>query len=294
MKGLYKLESDRNGLILIVVLRLCFCYSLNWTSNCMLSSRILKHTTQWSKPWSPTMKQYEAALHQALLPDSFRSTSFWTMWHDYVALRWLPLWLMVSPESLECDIPEQTQAWEEGRRKHICKQTVWGSFSICLFWKPVEVQLSTHHWILRPLGSMCCHTSAECVTQGLTLSDPWFWEGWARESLSNLTMKVKSLSHARLFATPWTVAYQAPPSMGFCRQEYWSGLPFPSPGDLPNPGIEPRFPALEADALTSEPLYMYGWIYMCTYIYIYIYIYTYTSYSMGGSYSSAEKWWTGS
>ena len=49
---------------------------------------------------------------------------------------------------------------------------------------------------------------------------------------------MKSLSRVRLFATPWTVAYQAPPSMGFSRQEYWSGLPFPSPGDLPDPGIE--------------------------------------------------------
>ena len=55
------------------------------------------------------------------------------------------------------------------------------------------------------------------------------------------------------FATPWTVAYQAYPSMEFSRQEYWSGLPFPSPGDVPDPGIEPRSPALEADALTSEP-----------------------------------------
>ena len=62
--------------------------------------------------------------------------------------------------------------------------------------------------------------------------------------------KVKSLSRVRLFATPWTVAYQAPPSMGFSSQEYWSRLPFPSPGDLPNPGIEPRSPALEADTLT--------------------------------------------
>ena len=66
-------------------------------------------------------------------------------------------------------------------------------------------------------------------------------------------MKVKSLSRVRLFDTPWTVAYQAPPTMGFSRQEYWSGLPFPSPGDLPNPGIEPGSPTLEADALTSEP-----------------------------------------
>ena len=64
---------------------------------------------------------------------------------------------------------------------------------------------------------------------------------------------MKSLSHIRLFATPWTVAYQASPSMGFSRQEYWSGLPFPSPGDLPDPGIEPGSPALEAGALTSEP-----------------------------------------
>ena len=66
-------------------------------------------------------------------------------------------------------------------------------------------------------------------------------------------MKGKSLSHVQLFVTPWTVAYQALPSMGFSRQEYWSGLPFPSPGDLPDPGIEPGSPALEAEALTSEP-----------------------------------------
>ena len=66
-------------------------------------------------------------------------------------------------------------------------------------------------------------------------------------------VKVKSLSRVRLFVTPWTVAYQAPPSMGSSRQECWSGLPFPSPGDLPDPGIEPRSPALQADALPSEP-----------------------------------------
>ena len=66
-------------------------------------------------------------------------------------------------------------------------------------------------------------------------------------------VKVKSLSRVRLFSTPWTVAHQAPPFMGFSRQEYWSGLPFPSPGDLPDPGIESRSPALQADTLTSEP-----------------------------------------
>ena len=56
--------------------------------------------------------------------------------------------------------------------------------------------------------------------------------------------KVKSLSRVQLFVTPWTVAYQVPPSKGFSRQKYWSGLPFPSPGDLPDPGIEPGSPTL--------------------------------------------------
>jgi len=68
-----------------------------------------------------------------------------------------------------------------------------------------------------------------------------------------MKVKVKSLSRVQLFATPWTVAYQASPSMGFSRQEYWSGLPFPSPGDLPGPGIEPRSPTLQADSLPSQP-----------------------------------------
>ena len=75
---------------------------------------------------------------------------------------------------------------------------------------------------------------------------------------AGVKVKVKLLSHVQLFATPWTVAYQALRSMGFSSQEYWSGLPFPSPGDLPNPGIEPRSPALQTDALPSEPLGKHG------------------------------------
>ena len=71
--------------------------------------------------------------------------------------------------------------------------------------------------------------------------------------IDNDKVKVKSLSRVRLFVTPWIVACWAPLSMGFSRQEYWSGLPFPSPGDLPDPGIELGFPTLEANALTSEP-----------------------------------------
>ena len=65
--------------------------------------------------------------------------------------------------------------------------------------------------------------------------------------------EVKSLSHVWLFAIPWTVVNQASLSMGFSRQENWSGLPFPFSGDLPDPGIKPRSPALQADTLPSEP-----------------------------------------
>ena len=64
---------------------------------------------------------------------------------------------------------------------------------------------------------------------------------------------MKSLSRLQLFSTPWAVARQVPPSMGYSRQEYWSGLPFPSPGDIPNPGIEPGSPTMRAESLPSEP-----------------------------------------
>ena len=83
-----------------------------------------------------------------------------------------------------------------------------------------------------------------------------------------MKVKVKLLSRVRLFVTPWTVAHQAPPSMGFSRQEYWSGLPVPSPVDLPDPGFEHRSPALWEDALTPEPpgkqeLYILVWWCVC-------------------------------
>ena len=75
-----------------------------------------------------------------------------------------------------------------------------------------------------------------------------WWDRWWKK-----WKKVELFSHVWPFETPQTVAYQAPPSMGFSRQECWNGLPFPSPGDLPDPGIERRSPALQADALPSKP-----------------------------------------
>ena len=67
-----------------------------------------------------------------------------------------------------------------------------------------------------------------------------------------LVVVVHLLIRVQIFGIPWTVACQAPLSMGFSRQEYWSGLSFPSPGDLPDPGTEPRSPALQADSLPTE------------------------------------------
>ena len=74
------------------------------------------------------------------------------------------------------------------------------------------------------------------------------YTNYVRNSLSNYESVVASIKSCLTFVTPWTVAYQAPQSMEFSRQEYWSGLPCPSPGDLPNPGIEPGSPALQADS----------------------------------------------
>ena len=73
----------------------------------------------------------------------------------------------------------------------------------------------------------------------------------------SMRISAQSVSHVWLFVTPWTVAHWTPLSMGFSRQEYWSGLPFPSPGDLPDPGIELESltsPALEGRFFTTEPL----------------------------------------
>ena len=108
-------------------------------------------------------------------------------------------------------------------------------------------------WLDLQLGSLS-FLQGIFQTQGLNLVFAGiFFTVWAtREALWSI-MKVKSLSHVQLFAIPWTVVYQASLSMGFSRQEYWSGLPFPSPGDLPDPGIEPRSPALQADTLPSKP-----------------------------------------
>ena len=113
------------------------------------------------------------------------------------------------------------------------------------------------NWRAELTWARAWHHETSILTFQMTLLLSWHnisvtWEDWKQVIRSGICLKhrslrnvkVKSLSRVWLFATPWTVAYQAPPSMQFSRQEHWSGLPFASPGDLPDPGIEPRSPAL--------------------------------------------------
>ena len=104
-------------------------------------------------------------------------------------------------------------------------------------------------WGIKALGAICIFSAIRrdvCVSHACKISKTLSFHLW-------LTFKVKLLSYVRLFANPWTVAYQTPLPMEFSRQEYWSGLPFPSPGAFPDPGIRLRSPALQADTLPPEP-----------------------------------------
>ena len=116
--------------------------------------------------------------------------------------------------------------------------------------------------ILYSFNCPCCPPGNNCSLPGSSVHEisqarilEWFAISFSRASACSRDQTRVSFIADRFFiATLWAVVRQAPRSMGFSRQEYWSGLPFPSPGDLPNPGVEPRSPALEADALTSETL----------------------------------------
>ena len=104
--------------------------------------------------------------------------------------------------------------------------------------------MDTKTWVSFPVGNtlqVLSHTAAERIQHWPCDLPPTPCGGGGLVAKSCPTL-----------ATPWIVACQAPLSMGFSRQEYWSGLPFPSPGDLPVPGIEPRSPALQADSLSTE------------------------------------------
>ena len=112
---------------------------------------------------------------------------------------------------------------------------------VCFFKIPIKYPCV--HAILMRVGNILSFAhidSGSIYSDWMTTCGPVGW-------------KCQWLSHVCLLVTPWTGAHQAPLSMGFSRQEYWSGLSFPSPGDLPDPGIEPWPPALQGDSLPSEP-----------------------------------------
>ena len=108
---------------------------------------------------------------------------------------------------------------------------IWWVGPLITWWSPRTARWQQQH-NLHFAASQCYF----CFLGGR--KSPLIWSWLSRK------VKGKSLSRARFLTTPWTVAHQTPPSMGFSRQEYWSGVPFPSPGDLPDPGIKPRSPAL--------------------------------------------------
>ena len=133
-------------------------------------------------------------------------------------------WTKISKRKIDCDVKHRHNGWIRGEHFRFSALT---SYYICKC--PTS---RTNIFILSKQLSKI-HAKAKWTVKVI-----WYVSGSPRPEM------LKSLSRIRLFATPLTVAYQAPLSMGFSRQEHWSGLPFSSPGDLPNPGIEPRSPTL--------------------------------------------------
>ena len=109
---------------------------------------------------------------------------------------------------------------------HKARVSIWLSPFVCLFFS--SVQSLSHVWLCDPMD---CSTPGSTVP-GILQARPLEWIAISFSNAWKWKVKVKSLSRAWLFITPWTVAYQALPSMGFSRQEYWSGLPLPSPAAL--------------------------------------------------------------
>ena len=158
-------------------------------------------------------------------------------------------------------------AWE-ARQSYRCPATLythpgWQTFSQLM--RKARCSYFPSMWNNKQVSFLRKKEPQLCCQKKAVLSKTWWFKVEFLFRLTSLCRffsgavclpkgKLKSFSHVQLFAASWTVAHQAPPSVEFSRQEYWSGLPFPSPGDLPDAGTEPRSPALQANALPSEPL----------------------------------------
>ena len=149
------------------------------------------------------------------------------------------------------------EAWQATVHGVAKSWTQLSDFTFTFHFHALEKEMATHSGVLAwripgmgepgGLPSLGLHRVGHRLKR-LSSSSMYGCESW---TIKKAEMKLLSL--LRLFAIPRAVFLQAPSSMEFSRQEYWSALPFPSPGNLPNPGIEPRSPALQADSLLSEP-----------------------------------------
>ena len=146
------------------------------------------------------------------------------------------------PLEKEMATHSSTLAWRIPWREEPGRLQSMGSQRVRHFW---ATSLSLSQYIRNWIST----TKADSLPLHHVGSLRWKWK----------KVKVKSVSHVQLCATPWTVAHQAPPSLGFSRQEHWSGLPFPSPGDFPNPGIKLMSPALAGGFFTTEPPDKWKW-----------------------------------
>ena len=122
--------------------------------------------------------------------------------------------------------------------------------------KPGSLALQADTLLSGPPGKPLPEKMAYGTQPVWPLPDPYLYD--SKECFHCYSLRFARVlicfNHVPLFEIPWTIAHQLPLSMEFSRQEYWSEFPFPSPGDLPNSGIEPKFPSLQADSLPSETL----------------------------------------
>ena len=163
-----------------------------------------------------------------LLPSIFRSISIFSK-ESVLHIRCPKYWSFSF--SWNWTLPMNTQDWFPlGSTGLTSMQSMDGIlFSLKIEGNSEAFLISWIYFVVIMLGKI------SQIQKGKYLMAPVMWGTWS---------EVKSLSRVRLFATSWTVAYQDPQSMGFSREEYWSGLPFPSPGGLPDPGIEPWSPTM--------------------------------------------------
>ena len=130
----------------------------------------------------------------------------------------------------------------------------WGATALSetqIYLTPKAIYTFPWHWASLAISCVVMHSLGNHYGHCIGAPTHWAITKWTA------CVRAQLFSHVQLFATPWTAARQAPPAMGFPRQEYWRGLPFPSPRDLPNPGIQsasPASPALAGGFFTTEPL----------------------------------------